>query len=427
MPHKLRSPAAVACAAALLLAAGGARAAMTLTADGTGAGYSLSTFASGFPTYNFGGSPTLGPIGIGFPSTGGVLVGDATGVIRLFPNDVDNQTMSDATIGASRSNGNAWGITQVGPKNYFAGPSNLFEISGTGVVGQTIATGFNNARALVVNPNNNHLFLTQAGSGTGTAAIFDIDPVAKTKTTFIGSLSNLDGAAISNDGQTLYVAVEGVGGRIVGYDVNSKAAVFDSGTITANGVTGGIDGIAVGTGPLANFLFANLNSGSLVRVDRTTLEQVVVATDGSRGDFVVVDPYNGSLLITQVNSILRLTGPSLLLPPGDANGDGALTADDYALIDRGFARHLAGRVNGDFNSDGVVDSADYLIIDSAWSSLHPGDAAALLTDRESQFGPGYVSALAASVPEPACMKIGMIGALVARRRRRRRRPRYRSR
>jgi hypothetical protein len=76
-----------------------------------------------------------------------------------------------------------------------------------------------------------------------------------------------------------------------------------------------------------------------------------------------------------------------------------LGPDDYALLDRGYAKHLAGWSNGDFNADGVVDSADYLILDSgvlARGAFDPG----LLAEREAQFGPGYVADLLAAVPEP---------------------------
>jgi subtilisin family serine protease len=48
---------------------------------------------------------------------------------------------------------------------------------------------------------------------------------------------------------------------------------------------------------------------------------------------------------------------------GDANGDGIIDFDDYALIDTGFLNGLSGYGNGDFNYDGVIDFDDYAIID----------------------------------------------------------------
>jgi hypothetical protein len=48
---------------------------------------------------------------------------------------------------------------------------------------------------------------------------------------------------------------------------------------------------------------------------------------------------------------------------GDANGDGVIDFDDYAVIDTGFLNGLSGYANGDFNRDGVIDFDDYAIID----------------------------------------------------------------
>jgi hypothetical protein len=53
---------------------------------------------------------------------------------------------------------------------------------------------------------------------------------------------------------------------------------------------------------------------------------------------------------------------------GDADGDGAITFDDYVQIDIGFNSGLAGFSNGDFNYDGVVDFDDYVIIDIAFNN-----------------------------------------------------------
>ena len=53
---------------------------------------------------------------------------------------------------------------------------------------------------------------------------------------------------------------------------------------------------------------------------------------------------------------------------GDADGNGAINFDDYALIDAGFNQGLNGFANGDFNYDGVVNFDDYAIIDLAFNS-----------------------------------------------------------
>jgi hypothetical protein len=51
---------------------------------------------------------------------------------------------------------------------------------------------------------------------------------------------------------------------------------------------------------------------------------------------------------------------------GDANGDGAVDADDYARIDAGYASGGKGWENGDFDYSGRVDGDDYFLIDRAF-------------------------------------------------------------
>jgi hypothetical protein len=88
---------------------------------------------------------------------------------------------------------------------------------------------------------------------------------------------------------------------------------------------------------------------------------------------------------------------------GDANWDGRIDADDYVLIDRGFARHLTGWSNGDFNGDGKVDSKDYLIVDTQYvaSSGAGTVSAAMAAERSEEFGKKYVKAVRKAVKHPA--------------------------
>jgi hypothetical protein len=61
---------------------------LTLTAAGRAAGFGLLTFATGFPE-RFG--TAIGPLGMVFPATGGVLVSDGPGNVRLFSSDTNGQ------------------------------------------------------------------------------------------------------------------------------------------------------------------------------------------------------------------------------------------------------------------------------------------------------------------------------------------------
>jgi hypothetical protein len=81
-----------------------------------------------------------------------------------------------------------------------------------------------------------------------------------------------------------------------------------------------------------------------------------------------------------------------------------LNADDYALLDRSFARSLTNAfwTDGDFNYDGQITSADYLLLDTPLGKPQGGHLSPeLLANRESRFGAPYVSQLLPAVPEPS--------------------------
>jgi autotransporter-associated beta strand protein len=91
---------------------------------------------------------------------------------------------------------------------------------------------------------------------------------------------------------------------------------------------------------------------------------------------------------------------------GDMDLNGKVDADDYFLIDRGFAAHLAGYRNGDLDYNGSIDADDYFLIDNAFA-------------RQNAILAGG-SLAASAVPEPGTlMLVGAVGtALLTRRRRR---------
>jgi hypothetical protein len=99
---------------------------------------------------------------------------------------------------------------------------------------------------------------------------------------------------------------------------------------------------------------------------------------------------------------------------GDLNLDGAITGDDYFMIDSAYPQALHGYVNGDINYDGVINGDDYFLIDSNF----PSQGSPLITSAGVGSSPHMgVSA----VPEPSSIAaISIAGAsLLARRRRRR--------
>jgi DNA-binding beta-propeller fold protein YncE len=165
----------------------------------------------------------------------------------------------------------------------------------TGKVLKTIAS-VSNPTGMTVNPLNGHLLVSSYQVNN----VYDIDPTTGTTTLFTNAF--LDGLSVS--GTTLYGADPGTA-HVLGFDLKTKAQVFDSGAIS-----GIPDGTALGAGIFAGNIFANTNGGTLVEIDLKTDVQTVIASGGSRGDFVQVDPNNDTVLVTQGSSIDRLTPPA---------------------------------------------------------------------------------------------------------------------
>jgi DNA-binding beta-propeller fold protein YncE len=285
-----------------------ANAGLTLTAAGTTQGFTLSTFASGFPTID-SGVPGFGfgPFGIGFPGGGAVLVLDAFGDMRRFPTDTDGQNAGLVPVTYNYGNPNPGDIGASGGKLYITLNANsspdpsIVQINADGTFNQTIAS-LNFPAGIATNPMNGHLFVSIEDFTH--FQIVDIDPITKTVTPFVDAPAP-DGVVFNASGSILYVARDDDQGRVLGFDTVTKAQVFDSGIIS-----GGPDGVTLGTGVLAGNLFVNTNDGRVVEINLATHAQTEIANGGSRGDFVKVDPYNGSLLLIQSDSILRLTPPT---------------------------------------------------------------------------------------------------------------------
>src|SRR4029450_5183723 len=99
-----------------------------------------------------------------------------------------------------------------------------------------------------------HVFVSTIGAGV----IWDVDPVAKTKSAFVSVAAD----GLSTDGTTLYADPAT---HILGFNIATHALVFDSGFIA-----GGADGTALGTGSLAGKIYANTNGGTVVEIDLIT-------------------------------------------------------------------------------------------------------------------------------------------------------------
>jgi DNA-binding beta-propeller fold protein YncE len=299
---------------------GQTRADMVLTKAAQDAGFGLTTFADGFAA----------PIGMAFPAGGGVMVTNyPAGQIVLFATDTDGQHYS----GGTKVNGysSPAGLTSSGGKIYLAeqGNGRVVQLNDNGTLNHLVTT-MAGATGLTTNPTNGHLFLSTT---TASGHVFDIDPTTGATidwtATHGGSGAGADGLTFSADGKTLYAAI--FGQSIQAYDLAT-------GTKTFSAAVPGSDGTALGTGNLDGFIFANTNFGQLIEINLKTGVQTVIGTGGSRGDFVEVDPSNGTLLLTQSDRVLRLTAPpgggfgTAPAPPAFVlAGVGALCLGGFAL------------------------------------------------------------------------------------------------
>jgi streptogramin lyase len=282
------------------LAFGTAHASPVLTQAAIDAGFTLSQFASGFPTVN-----GIGPLGIAFTTGGAVMVTDYPGNVRVFATDVDNQLASSATVTATLGAFDAIGLARSGNFIYATQQSagRVVRLNLDGTFNSVVVTGVPSATGIYANPANGKLYVSDCCSNTG---IWLVDPTTNTKSQFKSS-GSYDGISISSDGSTLYAEL---GGHIYGYRVSDGVQVFDSGFIN------GADGTELGAGTLAGSIFVNTNFGELWEVDLgNPSAKTLLVSGGSRGDFVTADP-NGSLLFTQSSDIWRLT-------PGDGGCIGA--------------------------------------------------------------------------------------------------------
>ena len=306
---------------------------LTLTPAGQALGFELTTFANNFPNTGANG---IGPLGMTVLGNS-VLATDAFGNVRIFPTDTDGQSATSVpaqTYGAW----NAFGTVLLNGNIYMAqqssGNGSVVQLNADGTLNQTIVTNLGAAVGMQANPKTNHLFVSTGGNGT---TIFDVDPAAKTATVWMSGLASPDGMALSADSSILYVALAS-GNNIVGYSTVDKSKVFDYSTL--NGGTGlsQMDGIALGYGALTGKIFANANNGFVYQIDILTGASTIIASGGSRGDFVSVDLNGqGALLLTQTDRIMRLFPfpaagtstigiKSLMLNPASVTGGYSSTA-----------------------------------------------------------------------------------------------------
>ncbi|MEO7728763.1 MAG: PEP-CTERM sorting domain-containing protein [Burkholderiales bacterium] len=273
-----------------------AHAALTLTAAGTSAGFTLDNFLSGGSSYTFLGSANLpdGTIAVG---------GFAGGQIYKF-NDVNNQTLANAL--ASTSFSNVIDLANAGGQAYAASrSSNLgFVQISNNLTLTPIATNPNATptQGLAGNPVSGNLIATT------NIGLVNLNPITGSNTFIVNTPSLGDGVSVSPDGTTAYVAIFG-GAAVRGYNILNGLETF-----AATGLPGGPDGTAVIVGGAFNgSIIVNNNDGSVGLLDVNTAIETIIASGGTRGDFASPDLNNGSLFVFQDDSVWRLSLPGSVI------------------------------------------------------------------------------------------------------------------
>ncbi len=314
---------------------------LTLTSTGISDGFALSTFA----TVNPGNTGCCGgPFGVAVATNGNIIVSVGGKASLYVFSDTDGQTVSSALF-TQASNSGTTAYATAGGHPYGTHSGQFVEFNSDGTVNHVL-TGVTTSPDLGMwgDPVNGHIIAT---SGSG---LIDIDPTANGGT---GSFRVInagvfgDGVSVSPDGKTAYVEVSG---HIIGYDIATGNQVFDSGFLPSNSLvsTDGLgfpdgSGVITSTNSLNGDIIVNFNgngatTGGVGLIDPTTDTFSVIATGGTRGDYVSPDTSNGSLFMDYSDTVERLScGPNCAIggpppPPSGVPEPGTLVLFGTAML-----------------------------------------------------------------------------------------------
>ncbi len=106
---------------------------------------------------------------------------------------------------------------------------------------------------------------------------------------------------------------------------------------------------------------------------------------------------------------------------GDANLDGVVSGDDFAILVGNLGKSAAAWDKGDFNYDGVVSGNDFaLLVSNLGKAANGADVTLPASDLAAIDAFAAANGLMADVPEPATMSVLALGAIGVLSRRRRR-------
>lgn len=317
---------AAALAAALSPAA---QAGLTLTTDGINAGFSLTTFVSG---YNFG---NYGPLSQAVLPNGNIVTG-SMGSDRVYVfKDVDNQTLGDALIANPYTfeTGNPhFAMATVGGQAYggqlFGGQFYHFLNDGSYVpIGGATASDLRDYLGIWGSVSGKMIASTNRG-------LAEIDPTTGNYRIINASLFP-DGVSVSPDGTIAYVEN---GGIIQSYSIATGALLRSYISTGGHGADG--TGVIIG-GAFSGDVIVNNNDGTLGLLDVVNDSMLIIANGGSRGDFTSADTSNGTLFISQIEQVLRLScgaGCSIGGPNNSVPEPNAIVLLALALVAAAWSR-----------------------------------------------------------------------------------------
>lgn len=272
-----------------------AQAGLTLTTDGINAGFTLTTFVSG---YNFG---NYGPLSQAVLPNGNIVTGSVgSGSVYVFK-DVDNQTLGDALISTPYAceTGNCnFAMATVGGQAYggqlFGGVFYHFDNTGAYVpIGGATFTDLRDYLGIWGSVSGKLIASTNRG-------LVEIDPASGAYRVINAGLFP-DGVSVSPDGSIAYVEN---GGIIESYDIATGARIHQYFSTGGHGADG--TGVIIG-GIYNGDVIVNNNDGTLGLLDVLNDTMLIIANGGSRGDFTSADTNNGTLFISQIEQVMRLS------------------------------------------------------------------------------------------------------------------------
>jgi len=283
------------------LAAPSAQAQLHLTAAGTSLGFNLTLFVDEVPASGF----CCGPLGIATNSFGQVVMQDYPNGRNYVFNDVDNQHFS-ASLSSAPFSSFSYGaaITNSGGTLYATNNDAgqiIYRLNPDGSINSPLTGTGIGGHGIWTNPATGHLV---AANGS---TIRDVNQLTGTNTIIVGGV-DVDGVSVAADGTVVYGAG---GGHVFGWNY-SGLLVYDSGAIGSPDGTGVIQGANLFAGDIVS----NGNDGNVWLLDPTTHVNTLIATGGTRDDYVGLDSTNGTLFLTQTTSIYRLAcGPECFFTP----------------------------------------------------------------------------------------------------------------